>query len=216
MADMTERTPVELREAYLELAMGEGYPDPQILDELVRLYPQYAQELTSFAIDLAIEGLVADEDSFVAVSDEAIDVEGATALSAFQNALFHARRDQAAAVANGIGADAVENPFSRLDRAGMRAVAEGLGSNSTFVLKLRDRVILADTLSHGFVRRVAELLEKPFDLVLRHFQAGQTVGLRGQSFKADDKPVLGGKQTFEESLTTSGLSSEQQKRLRSL
>ena len=92
MIAMTERTNVELREAFLELAMGEGYPDPDTLDAFVRLFPDHAEELTNFAIDLVITSRANEDESFVAAEGGALDVEVASALSAFQNALFAARQ----------------------------------------------------------------------------------------------------------------------------
>ena len=66
------------------------------------------------------------------------------------------------------------------------------------------------------MRRVAEVLGEPFAQVASHFRAQQVVMPGKQSFKADDKPVVGGKQTFEEALQTAGLDEEQQAYLRSL
>lgn len=216
MSAMLERTPLELRAAMLELSMGEGEPDPGTLDALVRRLPQYARELTDFAIDLVIVGMAEEDDTFVVAEDEALSAEAASALSVFQNALFNARKDAALVEAPRGDAGVAPNPFARLDRAGVRAVADGLRASKTFVLKLRDRIILADTMTEGFMRRVAEVLGEPFAQVASHFRAQQVVMPGKQSFKADDKPVVGGKQTFEEALQTAGLDEEQQAYLRSL
>ncbi|WP_439599939.1 hypothetical protein [Devosia sp.] len=218
MSVMFERTPVELREAFLELSMGEGQPDPETLDALVRRLPQYARELTDFAIDLAIVGMADEDETFIVSNDQALDVEAASALSVFQNALFKARDDAASAPVEEPAGDmgAVENPFAGLGRKEMKAVVADLKANAAFIMKLRDRTIFADTLTEGFMRRVGEILSKPLDQMAMHFRAPQTVAPVTQHFKADEKPVAGAKQTFEEALQNSGLDAEQQAYLRSL
>lgn len=216
MIAMTERTNVELREAFLELAMGEGYPDPDTLDAFVRLFPDHAEELTNFAIDLVITSRANEDESFVAAEGGALDVEVASALSAFQNALFAARQgEKVSSSVEGATVARIENPFARLDRGGMKAVTTGLHANAVFVGKLRDRIIAAETLTVGFIRRVSELLDSPYELVGAHFRAGQ-VAAAGQHFKADEKPVIGATETFEEALQTSNLEPDQQAYLRSL
>jgi hypothetical protein len=222
MSAMLESTPVELREAFLELSMGDGDPDPETLDALIRRLPQYAQELTDFAIDLVIVGMADEDETFVVAETAALSAEAASALSVFQNALFDARKNTAsdtvtapATIAAGPVGE-VENPFAHLDRAGMRAIASGLQATPIFVGKLRDRIILADTMTDGFMRRCAELLGVSMQGVVSHFWAPQAVMLGRQNFKADGKPVVGGKQTFEEALQNAGLDAEQQSYLRSL
>lgn len=53
----TTRTPDELREAFYELAMARPAPDAETLDALIRRYPQHADALTAFAIDLTVDAL---------------------------------------------------------------------------------------------------------------------------------------------------------------
>lgn len=216
MSVILERTPVELREAMLELSVGGGEPDPETLDALVRRLPQYARELTDFAIDLVVVGMADEDDSFVVVEDEPLSAEAASALSVFQNALFNARNEAASAQAPTGGVGVPPNPFARLDRGGVKALADGLQASKAFVVKLRDRIIIAETMTEGFMRRVAELLQEPFEQLALHFRAQEVVLPTRQNFKADDKPVAGGKQTFEEALQTAGLNEEQQAYLRSL
>ena len=53
---LTPGTP-SLREALYALAMAASTPDAQVLDEIVRQYPQFADELTDFAVELALDSL---------------------------------------------------------------------------------------------------------------------------------------------------------------
>lgn len=218
MEKMVERTPVALRDAMIELSMGGSHPDPETLDALVKRLPEHAEALTEFALDLLILGLASEDEGFVVANDEALNAEASSALSVFQNALYRARHEGEVASASSAAhlVEVVENPFEKLNRAGIRAAADALGSSVIFVMKLRDRVIIASTLTNGFIARVADVLGRPFDLVAGHLRAGEAVALRGQSFKAEGKPVLGAQQTFEEALLSSELTPEQQERLRLL
>lgn len=86
-----ERTPTELRDAYYELSMSEGLPDPEMLDTLIGLYPQYAKELTSFAVDLTVDRLSQDDN----VAPDVVPVIGAAgshAVSAYHNTIYNLRK----------------------------------------------------------------------------------------------------------------------------
>ena len=126
-----ERTPTELRNAYYELSMSEGLPDPEMLDALIRLYPQFAKELTSFAIDLTVDRLTQDD---AAASVDPAPVMGnaaSSAVSAYHNALIISGRTlRPPCSRHGRFCDHRE-PFQKLDRDGMRAAARALGANST-------------------------------------------------------------------------------------
>lgn len=209
-----ERTPTKLRDAYYELSMSEGLPDPEMLDALIRLYPQYAGELTSFAVDLTVDRLSQDDN----VAPEMLPVMGAAAshaISAYHNTIYNLRK-RAAADSVAPPAAALENPFLRLDRAGVRAAALAIGANGTFISKLRDRVIDAATISQGFLKFLADALHIEAEGLWAHLSSDRTVSTEGQHFKADQKPVLGQKQSFEDAVRSSGLTEEQQRRLLSL
>lgn len=212
-----ERTPTELRDAYYELSMSEGLPDPEMLDTLIRLYPQYARELTSFAVDLTVDRLSQDDN----VAPDVVPVIGAAgshAVSAYHNTIYNLRKRAAKGVAApaAAAAAALENPFMKLDKAGIRAAAQAIGANSAFISKLRDRVIDAATISQGFLKVVADALRVETERLWAHLSSDRTVPTEGQHFKADQKPVLGQKQSFEDAVRSSGLTEEQQRRLLSL
>ena len=212
-----ERTPTELRNAYYELSMSEGLPDPEMLDALIRLYPQFAKELTSFAIDLTVDRLTQDDASASVDPAPVMGNAASSAVSAYHNALYHLRKNAASASVPATAASAtIENPFQKLDREGMRAAARALGANSTFMSKLRDRVIDARTISRGFVAHLAGAMNRGADSIWAHLSSEDIVAMEGQHFKADQKPILGQKQSFEVAVRSSGLTEEQQKHLLSL
>ena len=208
-----------LREAFYALSMAQRMPDAELLDDVVRRYPAYANELTEFAIELALDALRGDAsaDAAEAALDPAqVSPAVSRAMSRFHNRL-HAIRTGAAAREPARPAEAPSNPFAALSRDEFRGVARRLGANSVFVAKLRDRQIASGTMSDGFRRRVADELKVPLEVVVAHFamSGGASMATR-QFFKADAKPDTAGQQSFEEAVRSSGLTDDQQQHLLSL
>ena len=58
---MMTATQTSLRDAMYAMSLAKAVPDAELLDEFARLYPQYADALTEFAIELAIDSLDAPE-----------------------------------------------------------------------------------------------------------------------------------------------------------
>jgi hypothetical protein len=212
MTPTPPRSPTPLRDVLYELALARPAPDAALVDEFVRRYPEYASDLTEYAIELALDA--------IAAHDEPMDMPVATATPGVSRAMsrFHSRLR---AVRKGTDAEAaeaapaVENPFAKLNRPAMRALAQRLHANTVFVMKLRDRLIRGDTMTEGFLRRLADELGVLLETVMAHFAAPAYVP-RGAHFKADTKPEAGEKQTFEEAVRSCGLTPEQQTSLLNL
>jgi hypothetical protein len=212
MTSTPPRSPTPLRDVLYELALARPAPDAALVDEFVRRYPEYASDLTEYAIELALDA--------IAAHDEPMDMPVATATPGVSRAMsrFHSRlhavRGQTDAKA-AEAAPAVENPFARLNRPAMRVLAQRLQANTVFVMKLRDRLITGDTMTEGFLRRLADELGVLLETMVAHFAAPAYVP-RGAHFKADAKPEAGEKQTFEEAVRSCGLTPEQQNALLNL
>jgi hypothetical protein len=212
MTNTPPRSPTPLRNVLYELALAKPAPDAALVDEFVRHYPEYASDLTEYAIELALDA--------IAEHNEPMGMPVATTTPSVSRAMsrFHSRLS---AVRKGTGAEAakaapaVENPFAKLDRPAMRALAQRLHANTVFVMKLRDRLITGDTMTEGFLRRIADELGVLLETVVAHFAAPAYVP-RGAHFKADTKPEAGEKQTFEEAVRSCGLTAEQQHSLLNL
>jgi hypothetical protein len=206
-----------LRDALYELSMAKRVPDAETLDDVVRRFPVYAEELTAFAIDLALDALRGDKDADAA--EETIDVDVVSpavsrALSRFQNRLHNV---SAAAQPNDDAAATVDNPFLNLSREEFRDLAERLGANVVFLNKLRDRQIAPSTMTDGFRRHVAEKATAPLSVVVAHCAAAPNRRAAGrQYYKADEQPDASAQQSFADAVRSSGLTSEQQERLLSL
>jgi hypothetical protein len=206
MTSTPPRSPTPLRNVLYELALAKPAPDAALVDEFVRHYPEYASDLTEYAIELAL--------SAIAVQNEPMDLPVATstpsvsrAMSRFHNRLYTVRKATDAKAAN--AAPVVENPFATLNRPAMRALAQRLHANTVFVMKLRDRLITGDTMTESFLRRIADELGVLREHIVAHFAAPAYIQSSAH-FKADTKPEAGEKQTFEEAVRSCGLTPEQQ------
>ncbi len=219
MSQTVNAGPGTLREAYYALSIAQDIPDARLLDDVVRRYPQFGDELTEFAIAIAVDALRGDraiEAAEAAIDPSLVTPAVSRAMSHFQNRLHAVAAGASAGAAQaGIArakiADA-PNPFLGLPRSEFRALAERLNANTVFIGKLRDRQIEPNTMTASFQRRVADELRAPLEVVVAHFAAHQAAPA-GQFFKAEGKPSTGAQQTFEEAVRSSGLSEAQQRSL---
>ena len=213
---LTPGTP-PLREALYILAMAESPPDAQVLDEVVRQYPQFADELTDFAIELVLDSLreAAGEAAEGAVDPSNVSPAVSRAMSRFHNRLYALRQATTTTPTElARPSVSVDNPFAWLNRTDFRAFAVRIGANTVFVAKLRDRQIEPETITDGFKRLVSDELKIPVDRLTTHFAAtGGAANASSQFYKADDKPTHDQRQSFADAAASSGLTYEQQRRL---
>jgi hypothetical protein len=218
---------VSLRDALYELAAGKETLNAEVLDDVVRKYPKYAEELTSFAVELALSAL---REKAAEAAEAAIDYDGkvsdvvSRALSRFHNRR-HAVKTAGSAEESTRGASSsttslfipeeVFNPFSSMSRETFRDVAKRMNANPLFMTKVRERQIEPSTITDGFRRRLASEVGVPLEVIAAHLAAAPATSTH-QRFKADDKPQIGAKQSFEEAVRTSSLTEEQQRHLLSL
>jgi signal transduction histidine kinase len=211
------RNAATLSDALYELSLAQGIPDAPLLDEFVRRYPEYADDLTDFAIMLAVDSLREASQSDLRRTDLAEDELSPTvsrAMSRFYNRLHAVQRSENISGQKGVSANEISpNPFATLDRAAFRALAEKLNVNSAFIIKLRDRQIAPETIPKRFTDHLAQELKVPPDILMGHLNALGQPQIQAQYYKAADKPQWEVKQTFSDAVKTSGLSDEQQRYL---
>ena len=213
MSQTINASPRALREALYVLSTEQDVPDAKLLDDVVRRYPQFGEELTEFAIVIAVDALRGErvvEDAEAAIDPSAVSPAVSRAMSHFQNRLHAVTAGAAEARSTRADVAGAPNPFSGLPRNEFRAFAARLNANAVFVGKLRDRQIDPATMTTSFQRRVADELKAPLDVVVAHFAARQAAPT-GQFFKAEGKPSTGAQQSFEEAVKSSGLNEAQQK-----
>lgn len=86
---LSEGAPV-FRDALYALLLSKQVPDANLLDDIVRRYPQFRDQLTECAIDIALDALRGDAaiDAAEAALDPAVTSPAVTrAMSHFQNRL---------------------------------------------------------------------------------------------------------------------------------
>ena len=206
-------SPRALREGQYALSTERDVPDAKLLDDVVRRYPEFGEELTEFAIALTVDALRGKrvvEDSEGAIDPSAVSPAVSRAMSHFQNRLHSATAGAAEARSTPADVADAPNPFLGLPRNEFRAFAARLNANGVFVGKLRDRQIDPATMTPGFQGLVADELKVSFDVVVAHFAARPVAPTR-QLFKAEGKPSTGAQQSFEEAVRSSGLNEAQQK-----
>ena len=194
-------SPRALREALYVLSTEQDVPDAKLLDDVVRRYPEFGEELTEFAIAIAVDALCGErvvEDAEGVIDPSAVSPAVSRAMSHFQNRLHAVTAGAGSAEPRSTRADIADapNPFSGLPRNEFRALAARLNANTVFVGKLRDRQIDPATMTPGFQRRVADELKMPLDVVVAHFASRQEAPT-WQFFRAEDKPSTGAQQSFE-------------------
>jgi len=213
MNTQTIRSEGSLQDALYALALAKPVPDAAVLDDLVRRYPNYATLLTDMAVELALEALADRGEEPMLEDASGTSAAVGRAMSRFQNRLYAVTKSRRPSNAN--TAPENRNPFSSLGRAELRGLGSRLGGNTVFAMKLRDRVIDLDTMTEGFRRYVADTTHAPLDVVIAHF-AGRSEMAVHTHYKAEQKPEIGRKQSFEEAIRSSGLTPEQQAFLLSL
>jgi hypothetical protein len=212
---ITAATQTSLRDAMYAMSLAKAVPDAELLDDFARLYPQYADALTEFAIELAIDSLMhrSDEEDVPADAD-AISAVVSRVMSQFENQLYERRQARAATPPARAATASVENPFATLDRQGFRALVSQLDVNSAFLSKLRDRTIEPISIPKAYCRHLAQEMNEDADAMAAHLYAPQEFVAAGrQLYKAEGKPAATARQSFEEAVKTSGLSEEQQRKL---
>jgi hypothetical protein len=210
------RTSAPLLDAFYELSLAQPMPDAGLLDDIIARYPEHADALTAFAVELAMDANSNDageDGNEPSVPDTAISPAVSRAVSRYHNRLYAAKRSESELVRHSPLDANTGNPFLALDREGFRRLADRLHVSTVFVAKLRDRQIEPDTITDGFRRLVSEELSAPLELVVAHFAARQNPESWRQLYKADEKPQAVSQQTFTDAVKSSGLSEEQQRRL---
>jgi hypothetical protein len=215
MSHTHTQSPAPLRDVLYEFSLAKEVPDAELVNEFARRYPEHAEEITRFAIELVVASLRPDPAEEPVVTT-AVSPMVSRAMSRFQNALYANRARATAPIENTSFAVVVDNPFAKLDRKAFRQLARDLNANVVFVCKLRDRQIDLKTMSQGFLQFLADKMNVVRDTLEAFFAGGGTSVVQPQFFKADQKPEGNLQQSFEEAVRGSDLSEEQQHHLMSM
>ena len=210
---MMNKSNQPLSDVLYALALAMPVPDAKTLEDFIHRYPEHADALTEFAVELALDpGMVEEDDREVAVSADVVSPAVSRAISHFHNIAFKLEK-----ATSGTATVSVTNPLSGLDRDGFRGFASRLGVNATFATKLRDRLIDPETIiaRPGFCRAAADAAHVSLDVMMAHFRAPSAISAQAY-YKAESKPGITAKESFEDAVRRSGLSEEQQRQLLNL
>ncbi|MEM7349679.1 MAG: hypothetical protein AAF657_02660 [Acidobacteriota bacterium] len=191
-----------LQDVFQELLASCERPDAVLLEDFTQRYPQFAAEITDFAVEWVLQDELPAEDS-------ASEAEATSAVPAAMQR-FRARRETLAAS----GSEAPEltaDPFAERPPAELQRIASTLGLDKTLMAKLRDRKIVAETIPDGLRDDLATQLQVPIPVIADHLAGPATIHLAA-SFKATGKPAAGSKETFTEAVQRSTLSAAQKQR----
>lgn len=197
-------TPAQGRPSREDVLMDFAVSDHGAIDQrlgaYVRLYPEYAAELTELAEELGSAAWRTEPEC--AAVDEG---KARAALDTFA-------KIEAALVPT---APAAVDPFAAHDARSLKGVAKAFGCNMNFLGRLKDRLVRVEDLTAGFVAALAAALDVGTQ-TLADFLAGPPKVPATASFKSDGKPAATAKQSLADALDGSGLTDEQKHHLRSL
>lgn len=199
-----------LSEVLNALALAMPVPNAAILDKFVSDYPQHADALTDYALELALDLHGETEDDEDLPASEALTPAARNAMSHLQNFTFELERK------GGSAAPGITDPFATMSRERFRTFVSDLGVNNTFAMKLRDRSIEPQSIIErkGFCQTAANAAEVPLDGMISYLRQGPSIS-REARFKADGKPEAK-QESFEDAVRSSDLSEEQQQKLLAL
>ncbi len=205
-----------LRDVLYDLSLAKSVPDAELLDDFVRRFPQYADSLTEFAIELAMDVLrpELEVDAEAEIDLNYVSPAVSRAISRFQNRL-HTVRQATRAPSDHVpllGVTDAPNPIAELSQVDFRALADRIDVNTVFVIKLRDRQIKPDTIPRSFLQYLADVLGITPNLLTAHF-AAPSVSASHQFYKADNKPESSQQQSFVEAIQSSALNEGQKHQL---
>ena len=204
-----EKTKANLESVLLEFRVEAGMPRPGILEIYTRRYPQFARELTDYAVDWLLEEALEVEASRDQPSGASSPVVS-KAISHLYNGMREreAAKNRAARSANVSG----NNPFVGLPVLRKHEICAQLGIDMTIFAKLQNRLIDPITIPRKFLGQLAEALQQTRDAVIGHLQLSSVV--TADDFKAEGKPSAASqKQRFEEAVRASSLNEEQKRAL---
>ncbi len=220
MTPNTAQSELFLQDAILELMEANRLPDAQLVEDIVSEYPDFAAEITEFAVELAIDMLVnSDRDEKAVVVQDDVSPLVSRALSNFENELFlRENSPKSEDLAPRVAPETKSfDLFAAMDRKSFGQFARSIHANKAFALKLRDRQVRPDTIPHRYLELIAECLNSTLDQLLSYLNGRvHQPALGTQFFKADDRPNHDLQQSFDEAVDSSGLTDDQKRYLKSL
>ena len=205
-----EMTKTNLESVLFEFRAEAGVPGPGILEAYCRRYPQFARELTNYAVEWLIDEALAT----VEPAPEAAAPESSPLVSKAISRLYNRIRERETANDTARpAASQVRNPFQGLQPARKRAICAQLGIDMPLFAKFQNRLIDAGSVPRMFAERLAAALEDTAETLLAHLRL-PAMANAAADFKAEGKPSASPqKQRFEDAVRASSLGEKQKQAL---
>lgn len=174
--------------------------DSSTLEEYLRNYPQYKEDLVDLSIDLF---LAPKSEDFSICRDTAADVD--KSWEKFQSILNQPRENTQTSVP--------VDPFMKLSTQQFKNLARELNVNRAFLSRLRDRTIEYSSIPLKFVESIANALGIGVEALSAALDGVPRVSST-QSFKAKGKPSATSKISFKRAVEESSMSDQQKAQLR--
>ncbi|MEM7583351.1 MAG: hypothetical protein AAF560_08230 [Acidobacteriota bacterium] len=201
---MTRDTPQDLHTAFQELIEAGDRLDASILEAAIARYPQFAAELTEFAVEWVLQDELPAEGDPTLKKEENDDSPVNDALARFRQQLeLHP------------AVTGPPNPFAERSALQLQDLASSLGLDKILIAKLRDRRILAETLPQALKDDLASALDVPPPVLAKHLAAPAAMP-SGLSFKSQVQPEAGPKESFADAVRRASLSEDDKARLLAL
>jgi hypothetical protein len=204
-----EMTKENVEPVLLEFRLEASKPDPTILEAYCRRYPQFARELTDYALDWLV-------DEATGKSSPASDSNASSPIvSRAISRLYDRIREREAAneIAVSPQRQHVENLFGGLSVVRKRAICDALGINMPLFAKLQNRLVDATSVPCAFLQRLADELQGTPEGLLNYLNLPAMMNPRGE-FKAQGKPFVSGKkERFEDAVRASSIDDKRKQEL---
>ena len=203
-----EMTKTNLESVLFEFRAEAGVPRPGMLEVYCRRYPQFARELTDYAVEWLIDEALATAEP----APEAAAPESSPLVSKAISRLYNRIREREPAN-DAAHSAAVRNPFEGLAVARKREIRDELRINTPLLAKFENRLIDPDTAPRLFLDRFARLLESGVEDFIGYLRLPPAMHAAAE-FKAQGKPAVAArKESFEEAVRASSLDEKQKKAL---
>ena len=188
-----------------------GGPKPAILEDYCTRYPQFAPELTDYAVQWLIGDAVAVSGTDSVAGEHASSALVSRAISRLYDRIQE--RDVARDASTRSANQQPEDIFEGLTVERVRTIRDALGIDTPIMSKLRNRLIEPETVRRPFLDRFAASLERPVDAVIAYLRQPPTVHVQA-SFKAEGKPAANvQKESFDDAVRKSSLDEKRKQAL---
>lgn len=206
-------SPISLDAVLLDFRVEAREPNPAILDAYCKRYPQFARDLTDYALAWLIDNAMAQGEAFVEAGDATASKQ---LVSRALSRLYERRRERETAasdVSRQRPGRIAENPFESLAVDRVRTIRDELGIDTPLFAKFRNRLIDPHTVPLGFLEHLAKALGRAVNELVDYLSLPSMVPAAAD-YKAETKPSVGArKESFEEAVRASSLPEKQKQTL---